>query len=218
MKSYIKVLSERFKCKKLAWIPHGAWDVDPGTKTAHNPQTILYFGHSGPYKDLDLLYEAFNILSKRKSTIKLVVAGDSHPNYPNFLNIYKSRNDRLNIQFTGYIPEDQFSIFFKDIEVVVLPYHTCTGTSGVAHLACSYGIPIVATDLPEFHELIGEGCKIILSPHQPIALAEKIEYVLDNPDLMLELRKQNLIFVRGRLWGKIAMLFYKLYKQITYNS
>jgi glycosyltransferase involved in cell wall biosynthesis len=218
MKSYVELFKKRYKCKETVWIPHGTWDVNPRTRIPHNPQTILYFGHSGPYKDLDLLFKTFEIVTTRKSTVRLVVAGASHPNYPHFLDSYRSRNSPSNVQFTGYIPEDELQSFFTHIDVVVLPYHTCTGTSGVAHLASSYGLPIVATDLPEFRELIEEGCKIMLSPHDPFALAKKIEYVLDNPNLMLELGKQSLVFARGRTWERIAVLFRDLYKQLTSNS
>lgn len=218
MKSYVKLLKERYKCKNLVWIPHGTWNVVPRKKQGHNPQTILFFGSLGPYKDLDLLFQAFDILSKRRSAIKLIVAGDSHPDYPNFLNMYKIKNEKTNVQFTGYVLEEEFLRFFESIDVVVLPYHTCTGTSGVVHLASSYGIPIIATDLPEFRELIREGCKMALSQHNPIELADKIEYILDNPDLMDKLRKQNLVFACKRTWERIAVSFYELYQQIAHNS
>ena len=218
MKSYVKLLREKYKCKRSIWIPHGTWNINPEKKNVHNPQNILFFGTLGPYKDLDLLFQAFEILNKRKSAIKLIVAGDSHPDYPNFLNMYKTKNEKTNVQFTGYVLEEEFLRFFKNIDLVVLPYHTCTGTSGVAHLASSYGIPIIATDLPEFRELIGEGCEMVLSQHNAIELAEKIEYVLDKPDLMQKLRKQNIDFARKRTWEKIAVSFYKLYQQIAHNS
>lgn len=90
------------------------------------------------------------MFSSRRKGVKLVIARSSHPNYPNFLDKYKSENCLPCVQFTGYVPESQLPSLLEKVDVVVLPYFTCTGTSGVAHLVSSYGVPIIATDLPEF--------------------------------------------------------------------
>lgn len=217
VRSYVKILRRRYKCKRALWIPHGTWNIDPTNcgQSSHNTKTILYIGHSGPYKDLELLFQAFEILHEKRNAVKLMVAGDSHPNYPNFLDKYKRGNHSPNVQFTGFVPEERFQTLFEKVDVVVLPYRTCTGTSGVvAHLAASYGVPIVATDLPEFRELVDEGCGIVLSPHNPVTLAEKIEYILNNPDLAHELRERNLRFAQRRTWNKVALSFCEVYKEI----
>jgi len=216
VRPYVKILKDRYRCKKALWIPHGTWktctdlDLDPPSET----KRILYMGHSGPYKDLDLLFEAFSILKHRKGGVKLIIAGSSHPNYPGFLKKYKTGNCSHDIEFTGYVPDDQLPSLFEKVDVAVLPYHTCTGTSGVAHLLSSYGVPIVATDLPEFRNLFDEGCGIIFSSHDPDSLAERIEQVLDKPDLARELGERSLRFAQGRTWDKIASLFCTVYKQI----
>lgn len=218
LKSYVKLLKERYECRNPVWIPHGTWNAVVEPKIIHNPKTILYFGNVGPYKDLDLLFKAFEIINEGKIATKLVLAGESHPRYPDYLEKYKIRYQKMNVHFAGYIPETNLLNFFKDIDLIVLPYHTCTGTSGVVHLASSYGIPIIGTDLPEFRELMNEGCKIILSEHDPNLLAEKIKYVLENPNFMLNVREQNLVFARKRIWEKIAISYYSLYQQIAQNS
>jgi glycosyltransferase involved in cell wall biosynthesis len=210
MRSYVKLFKERYKCKRVVWIPHGTWKVDRvDPSKVSNSGIILYFGHSGPYKDLSLLLEAFKIL-KQRMKVKLIIAGESHPNYPGFLEKYKSITSD-DVEFTGYVPEEKLPSLFGKATLVVLPYHTCTGTSGVAHLASSYGLPIVATDLPEFRELKEEGCGIILSRHDPETLAEKIELVLNNSELAYRLREKNLEFAKGRSWDKIAQLLLKVY-------
>ena len=76
------------------------------------------------------------------------------------------------------------------------------------------GVPIIATDLPEFRELAEDGCGMVLSLHDPEALAERIEQILNNPDLARELRERNLRFAQERTWDKIASLFCKVYEQI----
>ncbi len=242
VRSYVDLLSRRYKTNRITWIPHGTWNTKfsypikvgnpndilhpvPDKKhlafckswesRKHNTsdKTILYFGHHGPYKDPKLLFDAIRILS-RKRDIQLIVAGRSHPNYPNFLEEHKRENDLPNVHFTGFVPNDLIPFLFRKTDLLVLPYHTCTGTSGVAHLAASYGVPIVATDLPELRELANEGCGIALCSHDPVSLAEKIEYILGNPEAAFEFSERSLKFAQDRTWDKIARRFEKCYCEV----
>ena len=216
VKSYSEILEKRYKCNKIVWIPHGTWDVRPSNNDHPiNNGTFLYIGHTGPYKDLDLLISGFKLLKQRRGEVKLIIAGSSHPNYPEFLSKYEQNFSSKDLHFVGYIPEKKLSGLFQDVDAVVLPYYTCTGTSGVAHLASSFGTPIIATNLPEFRELIREGAGILLSHHHPKALAEKMEEVLTNRKLAHKLREKNNTFANSRKWKKIAKSFYNLYKELS---
>ena len=215
MKSHADFFKNRYNCKHTETIPHGTWKNNI-TQSTHpwKSDAILYLGHSGPYKDLDLLLDAFKILENKKRGLQLIVAGSSHPNYPGFLDNLRTHKTSENVLFTGYVPEEQLQALFEKSNAVILPYHTCTGTSGVAHLASSYGTPIVATDLPEFRELAKEGCGLLISQHRPEALAEKIEEIIDNPKLALELKERNLSFANQRSWDNIASRFNNLYDEL----
>ena len=37
--------------------------------------------------------------------------------------------------------------------MLVLPYSSAGGPSGVAHQACQFGVPVVSADLPLFREM-----------------------------------------------------------------
>jgi len=215
MKSHSDFFKQRYNCKHTETIPHGTWKNNSSNRDQlWKSDSILYVGHSGPYKDLDLLLDAFKILESKKRGLKLIVAGSSHPNYPGFLENIKNHNTFENVLFTGYVPEAALQALFEKSNAVILPYHTCTGTSGVAHLASSYGTPIVATDLPEFRELAREGCGLLISQHRPEALAEKIEEIIDNPKLALELKERNFNFANQRSWDNIASRFNQLYDEL----
>ena len=190
MKSHTKLFQKRYHSKEAVTIPHGTWNGTEFQPTGvHEKDCLLYIGHSGPYKDLDLLFDAFSILEQKKRKLKLIFAGTAHPNYPNYLEKYKKRSD--NVYFTGYVPETQLQALFEKANAVILPYRTCTGTSGIAHLPSSYGTPIVATDLPEFRELAKEGCGLLLSKHQAKAIAACIEEIMDNPNLALSCKEKT---------------------------
>jgi glycosyltransferase involved in cell wall biosynthesis len=213
MKSHTDFFNKRYHCKNAVTIPHGTWkNISNNQEQVCKKDSILYIGHSGPYKDINLLFDAFNILERKNRGLKLIIAGASHPNYPNYLDKYKK--DTNNVSFTGYIPENQLQAIFEQTNAVILPYLTCTGTSGIAHLASSYGTPMVTTDLPEFRELAKEGCGLLISAHNPKALAEKIEEILDNPKLALELKERNIAFASSRSWKIVAEHFCSLYEKL----
>ena len=214
-KSHMEIFRNRYKSKNVVRIPHGTWKNQ--FNNHHNKKkykTILYFGHSGPYKDIELVLDSFKITNKRRKNTRLIIAGISHPNYPGYLEKYRFENNSNNISYRGYIPEGKLASLFEEADVVILPYYTCTGTSGVAHLASSFGTPIIATELPEIRELVNEGCGVLLSPHDSIALSKRIENVLDNTALAKKLREQNFRFAEKRLWSIVASSFCELYKEI----
>jgi glycosyltransferase involved in cell wall biosynthesis len=213
MKSHTDFFKEKYNCKQAVTIPHGTWKST--LQPSKNPKTdsILYIGHSGPYKDIDLLLDSFKILEAKKRGLKLIFAGEAHPNYPHYLDKYQTKSQE-NLIFTGYVPEDQLQSLFEKANAVILPYRTCTGTSGIVHLASSYGTPIITTDLPEFRELAKEGCGLLITKHCSQALAEKIEQVIDNPDLASQLRERNLNFANSRSWNTVALSFCNLYNDI----
>ena len=216
MKSHTDFFNQRYHCKNAVTIPHGTWkNISNNQGQVCKKDAILYIGHSGPYKDINLLFDTFNILERKNRGLKLIIAGTSHPNYPNYLDKYKKDTD--NVFFTGYIPENQLQALFEKANAVILPYLTCTGTSGIAHLASSYGTPIVATDLPEFRELAKEGCGLLISAHNPQALAEKIEEIIDNPNLALELQERNIAFASSRSWKIVAEHFCSLYEELLHR-
>jgi glycosyltransferase involved in cell wall biosynthesis len=115
---------------------------------------ILAFGKWGTYKRLELMIEAFELVSKQLPNVKLVVAGCDHPQAGGYVeSVRKKCAGNPQIEFTGYVHEDRLPDLFQSSSVAVMPYSSSTGCSGVAHLACAYGVPIICADLPDFREM-----------------------------------------------------------------
>ena len=52
-----------------------------------------------------------------------------------------------------YIPFNDVQIYLKVCDLVVLPYKTISH-SGILHLAFSFGKPVIATRVGDFHEFV----------------------------------------------------------------
>jgi glycosyltransferase involved in cell wall biosynthesis len=213
VKQYANYLQNNYSKKQILFFPHGNFNhhcsiIDPPEKV------VLLFGHIGPSKGLPTMLEAFKTINKKRSDVQLTIAGDNHPNYPRYLDQYIQKAPSK-VTFTGYVPETNLCNVFGKADVVVMPYSFATGTSGVFHLACGYGKPIVSSNLPEIRELVSDGASAILvPPDNANALADAILEILNNHELAGKMGKQNLDFARKEPLNEIAKNYERTYLKI----
>ena len=60
------------------------------------------------------------------------------------------------IEFRGYVAEEDIPELFQTTSVLVMPYDSSTGSSGPAHQACEYGVPIVCADIDDFRDMAAD--------------------------------------------------------------
>jgi glycosyltransferase involved in cell wall biosynthesis len=210
VKGYGDSLKYRYGHKGVLFIPHGT-TVASDPKIVSDQKTILLFGHMGPHKGLPIMLQAFKKISAEKNNVRLVVAGTNHPNYPGYLKKF-IQAQIPNVEYTGYVPEEKLGSVFEQANVVVLPYHAAPGTSGVFHLACGYGRPVVASDLPEIRELVHDGASaILIPPDDAEALKAALMTVLFDDEVASRMSKQNLEFAQKESWGAVAKAYEDAY-------
>lgn len=155
---------------------------------------ILAFGKWGTYKRLELMIEAFNRIAEEMPEAKLVIAGGDHPQAAGYTeSVRRKVEGNARIEFKGYVPEDALPDLFQSSSVAVMPYSSSTGCSGVAHLACAYGVPIVCADLADFRQMAqAEELAIqFYTAGSAQGLAECIVDLLQNPDRQQLMATQN---------------------------
>jgi glycosyltransferase involved in cell wall biosynthesis len=97
------------------------------------------------------------------------------------------------IIFTGYVEENQVETIFNESTVVVFPYTSTTGSSGVLHQAGSYGKAVVMPDLGDLSILVKEEgyAGEFFNPESAASLAKAIENILDNDVYRRQLAETN---------------------------
>ena len=139
-----------------AHIPIGAYH-EPDLLEESESQELLFFTTLAPFKGLDLLIRAFQILRGEYPRLKLTIAGSEHVRFPDYARQLKSRlQDKDGIQWLGQVPEDAVVELFRRAQIVVLPYIASTGSSSVLYQAATWGRPVVASDLTGIKELVDE--------------------------------------------------------------
>jgi glycosyltransferase involved in cell wall biosynthesis len=189
---------EKYRGENVHFRAHGilsARPEPPAFENRNNPeQRILAFGKWGTYKRLELLIEAFGDILKRCPNASLVIAGSNHPLTPGYVESVAERfKDSPYIRFTGYVAEEQIPELFSTASVMVMPYSSATGSSGVAHLACEYGVPIVCADIPDFREM-GDDERLAIEYYETGnagSLADTVVNLIEDEELQREMGEQN---------------------------
>lgn len=196
--AYRRTLIEKYRGDNVHFRAHGILSARPEypdfSKRGNPEHRILAFGKWGTYKRLELLIEAFASVSERMPNTRLVIAGSNHPMTPGYVESVAERfRDCRTIEFTGYVPEEKIPELFSSSSVVVMPYNSATGASGVAHIACEYGVPIISADIPDFREMADDENIAIdfYKTGDPENLAASLISLLENRERQQEMSEQN---------------------------
>jgi glycosyltransferase involved in cell wall biosynthesis len=196
--AYRRTLIDKYRGENVHFRAHGILSTrpePPDFSLRSNPEhRILAFGKWGTYKRLDLLIAAFRELAERMPNVKLVVAGSNHPMTPGYVeSIAEQLKDDSRVEFTGYVAEEDIPKLFRSSSFLVLPYSSATGASGVAHLACEFGVPIVSAGIQDFREMAwDEGIAIeFYETGDAQDLASRMYALLNDDQKMREMSEQN---------------------------
>src|SRR5215469_13987866 len=198
MPGYRKILNDKYGRDNVHLRAHGLLARRPelpdfsrrGTPT----HRILAFGKWGTYKRLELMIEAFNSLVAKLPEAKLIVAGGDHPQATGYMESVRRQNSGTpQIEFRGYVPENELADLFQRSSVAVMPYSSSTGCSGVAHLACAFSVPVISADLPDFRQM-GQSEELAIEFYPPggaLGLADCLYQLLKDPEKQYAMAMQN---------------------------
>jgi glycosyltransferase involved in cell wall biosynthesis len=196
--AYRRTLIEKYRAENVHFRSHGILGARPEapdfSRRGNPDQRILAIGHWGTYKRLETLMEAFQVVQRRIPNAKLIVAGANHHTMPGYWESIaeKHRNDSR-IEFRGYIAEDDIPDLYSTASLLVLPYDSSTGSSGPAHQACQYGLPIISSDLTEFVDMASDESMAVEFFRRGDAqdLANKLTFLLQNRERQRDMAEQN---------------------------
>jgi glycosyltransferase involved in cell wall biosynthesis len=198
LSNYRRTLMSKYEARNILLGTHGiftAIPVAPDLSKRNNPDhRILAFGHWGTYKRLETLMESFPSILQRIPQARLIIAGGNHPAAAGYWESVRAAQPRhLPIEFRGYIPQKDVPELFRTSSVMVMPYGSSTGSSGPAHQACEYGVPIVCADIADFRCMADDDDMAISFYEQGNAsdLADKLVAVLASPEIQHQMSEHN---------------------------
>ena len=198
LSGYHRTLTSKYSATNVLLGTHGTFATVPTppdfSKRGNPDRRILAIGHWGTYKRLETLMEAFPLLLEKVPNARLVVAGANHHTKAGYWeSVRDAQPAHLPIEFRGYVPESDIPELYQSTSIVVMPYDSATGSSGPAHQACEYGVPIVSADIPDFRVMTEDEDMAILFYKVGDAkdLAKQLITILRSPELESQMAEQN---------------------------
>ena len=134
-------------------MPLKDFGIAPIIEKKGNEVTLLFFGLIRDYKQLDLLIKDVNNLEN--PNLKVIIAGKAtKEEQEKYLSLIKDKSIyELNFEF---IPNENIPTIFSKADFLVLPYRSAT-QSGPSLIAINYSVPIIASDIVPFSDMVEDG-------------------------------------------------------------
>jgi glycosyltransferase involved in cell wall biosynthesis len=153
---------------------------------------ILFVGAIEPRKNLVNLVAAYELLpSEVRDKYPLVLVGPlSWKNEELLAKLDDAKAKGANIIMPGYVTEPEKAALFANAATFVLPA-VYEGFGIPPMEAMSVGTPVVASDLPVTHEVLGDA-GYYMDQNDPQSIANAITKVVDDPALRKSLSERSL--------------------------
>jgi glycosyltransferase involved in cell wall biosynthesis len=195
----------------------GIFKAELGIK--NEDKIILYLGRIHKNKGLDLLVEAFNLITAQD--VYLVIAGVPEGGQGKYMNklldtVNKSDTDNR-VKFAGFLEGQSKINAYRSAEIFVLPSrYESFGLVILEAMAC--GCPVVTTDAIALAELLQSNEAALISKLSATDLAEKINLLLTNGELHNRLTENAYRLIEEFSWKNCAEKLEKLYLQNAFMA
>jgi D-inositol-3-phosphate glycosyltransferase len=180
-------------------------------------KVLLFFGFIREYKGLDLLLEAFDIAREHIDDLKLIVAGK--PQTPELLERYQAQIRQMkhgdSVLFKAeFISNEDVDYYFRAADALAVPYKRID-LSGVLQEAFAYSLPVLATNVGNFKEVIQPGINgYITETNTSEEFAHIIKLTFQDMGILEKMGKAAFAIDQNYpSWEKIGMLTSELYRE-----
>jgi glycosyltransferase involved in cell wall biosynthesis len=168
----------------MTLVPHAGYDYlqpRPPLRTAPaDVVNLLYFGVIRPFKGVEDLITALDILGSARSRFWLTLVGETWEGWdlPNRLIAASPHRDQITF-VNRYVTDAEAAGYFAGADIVVLPYHR-SSSSGPLQIAMAAGLPVVTTRVGGLVEATARYPGAVLAdPASPASLAAGILQAAD---------------------------------------
>jgi glycosyltransferase involved in cell wall biosynthesis len=181
-------------CPKARYLP-GCRPLAPMTETHPNHADefrLIYLGHITRLKGILYLIESLGILSQTCS--KKVTCDFFGPIHDELRDEFNAGlQSQPNARYCGMAEAGTGPRLIAHYDALVLPtYYDTEGHPGVLIESMHAGVPVIATQVRTFPELIAHGVNGLLVPLQDsVSLADAVKTLAENPDLHKQMAEAN---------------------------
>ena len=154
---------------------------------------ILFVGRLSHEKGIYDLIKAVSLIKNKKSTRLLLSGlGDTKEDEERIMFQINKYGLEDIVMLLGYIDGQEKAELYKRSDIFVLPSHSEIFPVVILEAMAS-ALPVIGTPVGAVTEIIENSINgFIVSPNDPESLAEKIDYLIDNPDERIKMGQNNL--------------------------
>ena len=180
-----------------------------------NETTVMFSGTVTPRKGVEYLVRAAEILKENNVLFLIVGNTNLDREYADKVMEYaKQRN--LKVRFTGFVPYEDLKALYSTCDIFVLPSFG-EGDPIALKEALASGKPLVGTKVGGIPAQIKDGWNgFLVDPGNEKQLAEKIRYLIDNPEERERMGENSRKLAREEFdWKKIAEKYLEIYEEVV---
>jgi phosphatidylinositol alpha-mannosyltransferase len=198
-------------------IPNGV-DIELFTKAEPLPElsdgrpVILFVGRPEKRKGLGYLLRAYPAIKHAFPEVRFVVAGAGNwedSRYRRFAELQGMRD----IWFMGWQPEEVLASLYRSASIFCSPATGGESFGSVLLEAMAAGVPVVASDIEGYREVVTHGKQgLLVPPCDERALANAICSLLQDAKLRREMGEAGQVWAQHFSWPRVAeriLLFYE---------
>ncbi|OQX56621.1 MAG: hypothetical protein B5M53_00505 [Candidatus Cloacimonas sp. 4484_209] len=193
---------------RINFIPHGIVPFKTKRRSKGSIKRPVYFGYAGSpnkYKGAYLLIDVFKQIPPADA--KLVIWGRGWEKISEQMKFSK------NIIVKGEYSSQDLNKVFSSFDILIIP-STCYETfSFVAHEAFSARIPVIASNIGVFNDIIQDGKNgLLFERNDANSLYNSINKIIENPGLIAKFSKN---IRKPKSWDKYVDELYNIYKEAS---
>ncbi len=168
---------------------------------------IIYTGKIIESKGVDVLFESFGVLNKKYNNMKLLLVGNAPKNYLEYCFTKIDKNIFSKVILTGFVKNDDLYKYYSASDVAVWPLQESTSMNDAA----SCGLVFIANDKVGARLRLSNNNALLYKKGNYTDLANKIEYLYENPAIRKKMGKNGRELVEKKLsWEKISKEYLKV--------
>ncbi len=185
-------------------------------------RVVSTFGLISPGKGLEYGIEAIAKVARKHKDIVYLILGQTHPCVKKesgeayrekLVEMVDKLGIREHVRFVDkYLTKDEIIRYLQLSDIYMTPYlGKDQAVSGTLAYAVGYGRVIVSTPYSYAKEMLADGRGLLADFRDADSLANRIMYVLDNPEAKKEMERKTLSVGRTMMWRNIANHYTKLF-------
>ncbi|MFN2463744.1 MAG: glycosyltransferase family 4 protein [Candidatus Dormibacteria bacterium] len=166
---------------------------------------ILFLGRLEQRKGLGVLLRAYAQVKERMPELRLIIVGSSRDRARRRYEQFAEGHGLTDVVFCGHVSDDEKARYFASADIYCAP-NTGKESFGIVLLeAMASGIPVVASDIPGFAQVISPGRDgILVRRVDPLNLASALSLLSGSPELRSRLAAAGLRRAQAFAWDRVV--------------